>query len=62
MKTEFVEDVRITPFDQQCALPFAQRKKLLSSEEFKQRFSPDEQKLVLGAFPGVQKQLQEDHH
>jgi hypothetical protein len=44
------------------ALPFAQRKRILSSEEFKQKFSPDEQRLVLAPFPGVQKQLQEDHH
>ncbi len=67
-----VEEMESLPKDRQNAvrqeiqrinaLPFAQRKKLLSSEEFRQRFSPDEQKLVLGAFPGVQKQLQEDHH
>jgi hypothetical protein len=44
------------------ALPFEQRKKILSSEDFRQRFSPDEQKLVLGRFPGVQKQLDEQHH
>jgi uncharacterized protein DUF3106 len=39
------------------ALPFAQRKKVLAGEDFKQRFSPDEQKLVLGAFPNIEKQL-----
>jgi hypothetical protein len=42
------------------ALPFEQRKRILSSEEFRQTFSPDEQRLVRDRFPGVQKAL-EDH-
>lgn len=67
-----VEEMESLPKDRQNAvrqeiqrinaLPFPQRKKILMSEEFKQRFSPDEQRLVLGAFPGVQKQLDEQHH
>ena len=66
-----VEEMESLPKDRQNAvrqeiqrinaLPFQQRKKILSSEEFKQNFSPDEQKLVLGAFPNVQKRLEEDH-
>jgi hypothetical protein len=43
------------------ALPFAQRKQAVESEAFKQKFSPDEQRLVLGPFPGLQK-LFEEHH
>ena len=39
------------------ALPFAQRKRALESEEFNQRFSPDEQSLVRERFPGVQRKL-----
>lgn len=37
------------------ALPFAQKKKILNSEEFRQRFSPDEEKLVRDRFPNVPK-------
>jgi hypothetical protein len=39
------------------ALPFAQRKRALESEEFNQRFSPDEQSLVRERFPNAQKKL-----
>ncbi len=35
------------------ALPFAERRKALTGDEFKQNFSPDEQKLVRNSFPGV---------
>jgi hypothetical protein len=66
-----VEEMESLPKDRQNAvrqeiqrlqaLPFEQRKKILGGEEFKQRFSPDEQRLVRDRFPGVQKQL-EDHH
>lgn len=37
------------------ALPFGQRKKALNSEEFQQRFSPDEQRLVRDVFPNIAK-------
>ncbi len=65
-----VEEMESLPKDRQnavrqeiqriTALPGPQRKRILSSEEFRQRFSPDEQRLVLGAFPNIQRQL-EDH-
>lgn len=65
-----VEEMESLPRDRQNAvraeiqrinaLPFQQRMKILSGEEFRQKFSPDEQKLVLGAFPNVQRRL-EDH-
>jgi hypothetical protein len=42
------------------ALPFAQRKKLVESEAFRQKFSPDEQRLILGRFPKLEKP-NEDH-
>jgi phage-related protein len=35
------------------ALPFAERRKALTGDDFKQNFSPDEQKVVRAAFPGV---------
>jgi hypothetical protein len=41
------------------ALPFEQRKRILSSEEFRQTFSPDEQRLVRDRFPGVKKALED---
>jgi len=66
-----VEEMESLPKDRQNAvkqeiqriraLPPPQRLKILSSEEFKQRFAPDEQRVVLGAFPNIQKRL-EDHH
>ncbi len=37
------------------ALPPAQRRKILMSEEFRQRFSPDEEKLVRDRFPNMPK-------
>jgi hypothetical protein len=65
-----VEEMESLPKDRQNAvkqeiqrlqaLPFAQRKKAVESEAFKQRFSPDEQRLVLGPFPNLQKRI-EDH-
>ncbi|MGA3185690.1 MAG: DUF3106 domain-containing protein [Bryobacteraceae bacterium] len=39
--------------EQLRAMPFAERKRALNSEEFKQSFSPDEQKLVRETFPNV---------
>jgi hypothetical protein len=41
------------------ALPFQQRKKAVMSEEFRQRFSPDEQRLVLAPFPNIEKSKQD---
>ena len=38
------------------ALPVPQRRKLLNSEEFNQRFSPDEQTLIRDRFPYASKQ------
>jgi len=68
---QIVEEMESLPKDRQNAvkqeiqrvraLPGGQRLKALSSEDFKQRFSPDEQRVVLGAFPVIQKRL-EDHH
>ncbi len=37
------------------SLPFAERKKALNGEEFKQNFSPDEQKLIRDPFPKIPK-------
>ena len=66
-----VEEMESLPKDRQNAvrqeiqrlqaLPPAQRKQAVESEAFKQKFSPDEQRLVLGPFPGLQK-LFEEHH
>jgi len=68
---QLVEEMESLPKDRQNAvkqeiqrigaLPGPQRLKMLSSEDFRQRFSPDEQKVVLGAFPNIQRRL-EDHH
>jgi hypothetical protein len=41
------------------ALPFGQRKRALNGEEFRQKFSPDEQSLVRDSFPNIQKQQQD---
>jgi hypothetical protein len=68
---QLVEEMESLPKDRQNAvkqeiqriraLPGPQRLKILSSEDFKQRFAPDEQRVVLGAFPNIHKRL-EDHH
>jgi hypothetical protein len=68
---QLVEEMESLPKDRQNAvkqeiqriraLPGPQRLRALSGEDFKQRFAPDEQKVVLGAFPNIQKRL-EDHH
>jgi Protein of unknown function (DUF3106) len=44
------------------ALPFPQRRKAVENEAFKQRFSPDEQRLVLAPFENLQKLLLDEHH
>jgi hypothetical protein len=35
------------------AMPFSERQNRLHSEEFKQQFSPEEQDLIRGVFPGA---------
>jgi hypothetical protein len=40
-------------FQEIRALPFAERRRALTGDDFKQNFSPEEQQVVRGAFPGV---------
>jgi Protein of unknown function (DUF3106) len=62
---EKLEIMRKLPKDRQMAvrqqieslraMPFNEKRKALSSEEFKQNFSPEEQNLIRDSFPGVKK-------
>lgn len=64
-----VEEMESLPKDRQNAvkqeiqrlraLPFGQKRAYFNSEEFRQKYSPDEQNLILEPFPNFRKQKED---